>query len=491
MSEIFYPISFPTPINTNIAVSESFIGKTYAEMYTTNRIDSRLGFSHLFNLNGSSKISYSVASGYFIWFSAYDANGCYLGQSYALGWKQGSAEITFQPQVKQIAIFFRKGDNSVFVPNDWPNVQCKVSILCNYPNLSIITTPEGLEYAQGYNLLSVSKAVIQEIVRSGACSVSRVVSEGGIDVIVNSDTSGTAVSRFQSLNLPYGLTNYRLTFDMWAEIPSGGNSLICNVDICDANSKGFAVPTTETEFTSVHQPSNAYIFDNTYRGFVDFEIRASSGAMKAGTKIHIRHIMVSLSSDKFVYRPNPADLAGGGLPMSIIARGLPLTVRNSIDEAIQNSAAQLEQRLSTSIAQTGESIKNEVSQQYYAKGDTDKLIAEASTILEQKYNSFEMLFNDFKTQVNNNQDLTNDEFATITKFIRFIDGNIFLGEEGNNQMLKIAKDRISFLQGNKEVAYISDSTLYIYDGVFLNSLRIGNFAFVPRANGSLDFKKVR
>ena len=177
--------------------------------------------------------------------------------------------------------------------------------------------------------------------------------------------------------------------------------------------------------------------------------------------------------------------------MAIIARGLPLTVRNSIDEAIQNSAAQLEQRLSTSIAQTGDSIKNEGSQHYYAKGDTDKLIAEASTILEQKYNSFEMLFNDFKTQVNNNQDLTNDEFATITKFIRFIDGNIFLGEEGNNQMLKIAKDRISFLQGNKEVAYISDSTLYIYDGVFLNSLRIGNFAFVPRANGSLDFKKVR
>ena len=36
MSEIFYPISFPTPINTNIAVSESFIGKTYAEMYTAN-----------------------------------------------------------------------------------------------------------------------------------------------------------------------------------------------------------------------------------------------------------------------------------------------------------------------------------------------------------------------------------------------------------------------------------------------------------------------
>ncbi len=113
--------------------------------------------------------------------------------------------------------------------------------------------------------------------------------------------------------------------------------------------------------------------------------------------------------------------------MAIVARGLPLTVRNSIDEAIQNSAAQLEQRLSTAITQTGESIKNEVAQQYYAKGDTDRIIAEASTILEQKYNSFEMSFNSFKQMVDSNQNLTNAEFATITKFIRFIDGNIFLG----------------------------------------------------------------
>lgn len=134
-----------------------------------------------------------------------------------------------------------------------------------------------------------------------------------MDITVNSDTSGIAVPRFQSLNLPYGLTDYRLTFDMWAEIPDGGNSLICNVDICDANSKGFAIPTTRTEFSNVHHPRNSYIFDNTYHGFVDFEIRASSGAMKAGTVIHIRNIMVSLSSDKFVYRSNPADLVGGGV----------------------------------------------------------------------------------------------------------------------------------------------------------------------------------
>lgn len=55
--------------------------------------------------------------------------------------------------------------------------------------------------------------------------------------------------------------------------------------------------------------------------------------------------------------------------MSIIARGLPLTVRNSIDEAIQNSAdnlqnilSQTEQRLTTTIEQTKNSITSQVSQ---------------------------------------------------------------------------------------------------------------------------------
>lgn len=364
--------------------------------------------------------------------------------------------------------------------------------MSDYPTLPIVTTPDGFEYAEGYNLLSVSKALLTEIgTDRSAFQISKTISEGGFDLTVNKDTTGLAAVRFQWLYLPYALTTYRITYEAWAGAPSGSPKIRCNNDICDANPHGVEITAIRTKFTSTHYPSKQYIFDNVSRGFTDFEIAGVGSALKAGTKIHVRNITLTLGQTEFDYRPNPADMVCGGLPMSIIARGLPLTVRNSIDEAIQNTASQLEQRLSTSIAQTGESIKNEVSQQYYAKGDTDKLIAEASTILTQKYNSFEMSFNSFKQMVDSNQNLTNQEFATITKFIRFIDGNIFLGENGNNQMLKIAKDRISFLQGQAEVAYISDSTLYIYDGVFLNSLRIGNFAFVPRANGSLDFKKVR
>ena len=85
---------------------------------------------------------------------------------------------------------------------------------------------------------------------------------------------------------------------------------------------------------------------------------------------------------------------------------------------------------------------------------------------------------------------TQAQFNEIVKYIRFINGNIELGEINNPIKLILQNNRISFTQNGAEVAYISDNILYITDGRFLNSLRIGNFAFTPRSNGSLSFGKV-
>lgn len=82
------------------------------------------------------------------------------------------------------------------------------------------------------------------------------------------------------------------------------------------------------------------------------------------------------------------------------------------------------------------------------------------------------------------------KFEDFSKYIRFVDGNIILGEVGNELTLKIQNDRISFLQNEREVAYFSNNKLYVTDGEFLHSLQLGNFAFIPRANGNLSFKRI-
>ena len=82
------------------------------------------------------------------------------------------------------------------------------------------------------------------------------------------------------------------------------------------------------------------------------------------------------------------------------------------------------------------------------------------------------------------------QFETIQKYIRFEDGNIILGETGNELILRIENDRISFLDQGAEVAYFSNKQLYVLDGHFINSLRVGNLGFLPRQNGNTSVVRV-
>ena len=144
--------------------------------------------------------------------------------------------------------------------------------------------------------------------------------------------------------------------------------------------------------------------------------------------------------------------------------------------------------LKSLINQTSVEISTEVSDQYVTN---DRLVSEMSTQYTQLKDSFEYLFNILETQVNENDSQAREEFQKIQKYIRFVNGDIVLGESGNEITLKIMNDRISFLQSDAEVAYFANKKIYVTDGEFLGSLTIGNFAYIPRENGNLSFKKVR
>ena len=107
----------------------------------------------------------------------------------------------------------------------------------------------------------------------------------------------------------------------------------------------------------------------------------------------------------------------------------------------------------------------------------------------------EVLF--LNKSINNNQDITENEFELIRKYIRFENGNIILGESGNPVTLTIENSRIYMAVGGVIVSYWevdetgqTQPTFYVTDGEFLNSLRLGNFAFTPRSNGNLSFGRV-
>lgn len=142
---------------------------------------------------------------------------------------------------------------------------------------------------------------------------------------------------------------------------------------------------------------------------------------------------------------------------------------------------------STSLQQTAEDIIAEALKDYVKTSDYDAFRQEVSTKFTLTAEGAAL---DFKKATEQTEDVNGDLQqlrSELTSYIRFTDGHIIMGRSDSAVQLDIDNDRVSFKQAGTEVAYISDSKLYITDAEITRSIRIGNFAWVPRENGNLSF----
>lgn len=172
------------------------------------------------------------------------------------------------------------------------------------------------------------------------------------------------------------------------------------------------------------------------------------------------------------------------------SRGVILQTVEKSTQAASEALYNVERNLIASISASEGSIKQTVAENYYLKEDTDKLISTVSNEIEQTQKGVEISFTQINKDIADVAAGTDADFEEIRKYIRFEDGKILLGEVGNELELQIANDRISFMQDGAEVAYFSNRKLYVTDTEILHSLQLGAFAFIPRANGNLSFKKL-
>lgn len=162
------------------------------------------------------------------------------------------------------------------------------------------------------------------------------------------------------------------------------------------------------------------------------------------------------------------------------------TIRaNYVTNAVVNSHVN---NLQSLIDQTNESIQMNVSSATSVNDELRELIATTYTQLN---NTFEFMFTNLDQIINENDADTRAMFSEINKYIRFVDGDIIIGEVGSPFILKLQNDRISFLENDVEIAYISGNKIHFTDANITRSIRIGNFAFTPRETGHLSFTKVR
>ena len=110
--------------------------------------------------------------------------------------------------------------------------------------------------------------------------------------------------------------------------------------------------------------------------------------------------------------------------------------------------------------------------------------------IKQTHDSITFDFDKFKKIYQNDKSVFEGKFDDISSYIRFDIDGMEMGKKDGEFKMRLSPKKQSFFMKEKEVAYFSNEELYITDARILRSIRIGNFAFVPRENGNLSFRKV-
>lgn len=168
-----------------------------------------------------------------------------------------------------------------------------------------------------------------------------------------------------------------------------------------------------------------------------------------------------------------------------------IEIKSSI-KAANNTTIDYVNEKTSSIEQSNEIIKLEVAENTVSQDEYNRFSETVRNILAMDENGTTMIFNTINEAISQVDGQAQSNYNNILKYIRFENGSIILGEVDNQITLTLENDRIMFMQNGVEVAHLSDNNLYIGNAIIKagGRLQLGNFAFVPRSDGSLSFLKV-
>lgn len=165
-------------------------------------------------------------------------------------------------------------------------------------------------------------------------------------------------------------------------------------------------------------------------------------------------------------------------------------VEGNVKAETAKTVHEVEQRNTSAIEQSSETIMLTVTESYYTKDETDQLVGQVSTQIQQTAEGINIQFSNIQQDIDDVAAGADAKFAALQSYIQFAGGAITLGEVGNEITLKIENDQIGIYSNGVPVTYwtaqdfVSPKTLRIPVG---GRLILGDFAFIPRSNGSLDF----
>lgn len=205
--------------------------------------------------------------------------------------------------------------------------------------------------------------------------------------------------------------------------------------------------------------------------FINFQLQSN----EVGKKWRIRNIKLEKGNKATDWTPAPED----------------------VDEAINTERTMRQSAIETKANE----ITSKVSENYVSNSALNHYKEEVSTQFSQTKSDFTWSINrsvtDAKNEMNGQISSVNGRLDglkqttdNVNSYMSFDNDALTLGKSDSAFKTKITNQEWSIQKNGAKVTYINDQTMYITDGQFTQSLKVGAFGFVPRANGSLDFKKV-
>lgn len=161
------------------------------------------------------------------------------------------------------------------------------------------------------------------------------------------------------------------------------------------------------------------------------------------------------------------------------------TQQESLKQLAETTSRQI-----TEVVQTSREILLSALAEYTRTSDFEQYQETVSSQLAILTDQIELKLSRVAEEITSVNGDVQAQKSELSKYFRFTTEGLVVGEMDNQITLKVDNDRISFLDAGLEVAYITDRRLTITDAHFLSSLRIGNFAWVPRRNGNLSLVRV-
>ena len=218
---------------------------------------------------------------------------------------------------------------------------------------------------------------------------------------------------------------------------------------------------------------------------------STNAAVSSQTYSNMAGRMLSVTQTAEGVELKNTDLEGRMSRIAQTVQGLETTVLG-----IMGDVSDLEDGIiaaETNSVQTAKGLVDTASESFITSDEFGKYQNEVTSQFTQTARDIELQFNTNKTEIGKVDSDVKAKYEEQTKYIRFSDGNIVLGQTGSDILLIIKNDRISFVKNVKdfpEIAWFTDDILHVNEGEFKTELTVGKFGFKQNENGNLSFKKV-